>query len=86
MALGPCEKERDLGEEEHGEGERRPEALRGDAGGVQGGEGAARQGGGGRRVRARWAHALLPTGRRLKTVAVVVGWAAAGLHSVGPLG
>ena len=56
MALGLCERERDKGEEEHGEGERRPEALRGDAGGVQGGEGAARQGGGGRRMHARVGH------------------------------
>ena len=28
------------------------------------------------RARARRAHALLPTGRRLKTVATTVGWAA----------
>ena len=28
------------------------------------------------RARARRAHALLPTGRRLKTVAAAVGWAA----------
>ena len=32
------------------------------------------------RARARRAHALLPTGRRLKTVAAAVGWAAAGLR------
>ena len=32
------------------------------------------------RARARRAHALLPTGRRLKTVAAAVGWAAVGLR------
>ena len=52
----------------------RVRGVRGVAGGAQGNEGAARQGGGGARVRR--AHALLPTGRRLKTVAAAVGWAA----------
>ena len=54
--------------------------MRGVAGGAQGNEGAARQGGGGARVRR--AHALLPTGRRLKTVRRL-GWAS---YSAGPGG
>ena len=33
------------------------------------------------RARARRAHALLPTGRRLKMMAAAVDWVAAGLHS-----
>ena len=55
--------------------------MRGVAGGAQGNEGAARQGGGGARV--RQAHALVPTGRRLKTVAAAVGWAAQCWTSIG---
>ena len=58
----------------------RVRGVRGVAGGAQGNEGAARQGGGGARVRR--AHALLPTGRRLKT-GRRLGWAATVLGQVG---